>query len=302
MPATDRNAAKRTIIFVHVPKTAGTTIRAIIAGEYSDPTKVLLGPGTGDQLHAIGAMSPEERNEIEIIAGHVPHGFPNLADDPRYCTLLREPIDRVVSFYYYVRREPEHYLYEYTEVAGHTLREVIEARVTPMMDNFQTRLISGVWNAVPFGEMTEEFLERAKANLATYDVVGLQERFDESLLLLAETFGWSTPYYSSRNVSEGRPRIDQLDAATRKLVADANVLDMELYAFGKDLFERRLRAEGPAFARRVERFRRKNRNRGRLRRATLKLHPRTKIHLARVRLQPLKHAVLRRSPTSPNED
>lgn len=276
----------RPVIFVHVPKTAGTTIKAIIAGQYGDD-KVLLGPGTGEQLLEIGRLDDEQRNKIKMIAGHLPVGFPNLVDNPRYCTLLREPIDRVVSFYYYVRREPEHYLYDYTKIQGHSLREVMENRVSNMMDNFQTRLISGVWNVVPFGEMTPEFLDRAKRNIDTFAVVGLQERFDESMLMLADAFGWDTPYYRSRNVSEGRPRVSELDDETLALVAAANTFDTELYEYAKEIFARQLAAKGPGFARRVAQFKRANRRRDR--RADFR---RNVIAPTRAKLRPIKRALV----------
>ena len=84
--------------------------------------------------------------------------------------------------------------------------------------------------------------------------VGIQERFDESLLLLADEIGLQKLFHERRNML--RPGLaDAVSAEDRALAARLNHADLELYAFARTLFERRVAAAGPAFTVRLRRFR-----------------------------------------------
>ncbi len=70
------------------------------------------------------------------------------------------------------------------------MKELLENGSPLMMNDGQVRLISGVFGAVPFGELNETHLEQAIANLRSFEVVGVTEKFDLTLLLLQQAFGW----------------------------------------------------------------------------------------------------------------
>jgi hypothetical protein len=155
----------------------------------------------------------------------------------------------VISYYYFVQREPEHYLYDYANTPGMTIRRYLEDHVSLQTDNFQTRLISGIWTDVGYGECDQTTLATAKRNLAErFAVVGLTRRFDETLLLLQRALGWSKVYYQRHNVTRGRPRRAAVPAPTLEVIAAHNKLDLELYAFAEELFEKQVRDQGPSFA------------------------------------------------------
>ena len=56
-------------------------------------------------------------------------------------------------------------------------------------------------------------------------------------MLMATTFDWEIPFYESRKVSKTRP---QIDSGAVEMIRDHNRLDLELYEFGKGLFEESL--------------------------------------------------------------
>jgi hypothetical protein len=148
-----------------------------------------------------------------------------------------------------LQREPEHYLYDYANTPGMTIRCYLEDRVSLQADNFQTRLISGVWTDVAYGECDEATLALAKMNLAEHcAIVGLTKRFDESLMLLKRTFGWGNVFYRRRNVTQGPPRWETLSAETLAVLRAHNQLDLELYAFAEALFVRQIHGRGASFA------------------------------------------------------
>src|SRR5207244_10809408 len=79
-------------------------------------------------------------------------------------------------------------------------------RLFPQRHNLQCRLIAGVKNTAI---ADERLLDMAKENLInSFSVVGISERFEESLMLMATTFDWEIPLYTNCKVSTARQQID----------------------------------------------------------------------------------------------
>jgi hypothetical protein len=83
---------------------------------------------------------------------------------------------------------------------------------------------------------TTETLLRAKENLQHFSVLGLTERFEESLALMKLRFGWKLESYSSFNVTRTRPKRRDLPQSTLDLIAERNRFDIELYESAARLF------------------------------------------------------------------
>jgi hypothetical protein len=171
------------IIFVHIPKAAGTTLHRIIEQHYprqnvysTNPS--LLNPEAS--IEHFKQLPLERRAQIRMLKGHLPFGLHDYLPGPTtYFTLLREPVDRVVSFYYYVRQSTQHYLHEQVLARDLTLQQYIASCLTTSNDNFQVRLLSGAHHEVPYGQCTPAMLETAKRHLQEhFSVVGLSEQFD----------------------------------------------------------------------------------------------------------------------------
>jgi hypothetical protein len=251
--------ATETVIFLHIPKTAGTTLHRIIERQYP-PTQVYSLDETHD-FDDFSSLSEARRAELSVLKGHMIFGLHEYLPGPSaYFTLLREPADRSISNFHFVRRTPHHYHHDLIIAEKMTLKDYLESEVAPLMDNGQTRMLSGGWYTLPVGECTKEVLKAAKKNLQeNFAVVGLTERFDETLLLLKERFGWHNIFYVRRNVSRDRPTTANLPAATRAVVEQYNQLDAELYRYVRMRFDEQVRHLGPAFARRVRSFQATNR-------------------------------------------
>ena len=205
----------------------------------------------------LGGMSPEQLGELELVGGHFPYGLHELIARPvAYVTMLREPVRRVVSHYWYVLDEPSHYLHERVAGAGMSLRDYAEAGadLSPELENGQLRLFSARSRTMLHTDA--ECLEEAKAALHEFAVVGTTERFDESLVAMERALGLRRPAYVSENVARRRPK--PLDAETRELIERRNRLDLELYAYATRLLEDRVRAGGARFRAHVRRLRRRN--------------------------------------------
>jgi len=244
----------QTLIFLHIPKTAGTTLHQVVDRQVPrDQTWAF------DETHGFAdfqALGEARKAEIRLFKGHMIFGLHERLPGPAtYFTLLRDPIERVISEYHFARTTPTHHLYARIHAEGLSLRRVFELGIEPMMENAQTRMLSGGWYTAQFGECSREALDAAIDNLENhFAVVGLTERFDETLLLLKAAFGWRNVFYVRRNVAPARPRQSDLSPATLERVRQHNLLDLALYDYAVERFERQMQQAGPGFRQRVEVF------------------------------------------------
>ncbi len=249
------NPEKR-IVFLHIPRTAGTTLQQIIERQYRPDQIFSLGLVVQEAIEEFKQLEEVRRVKIRMLMGHMGYGLHRYLPGPAtYFTILRQPVELVTSFYYFIRRSPQHYLHEFLKSGNRSLKEYLESKVTYVTDNVQTRLLSGVWDTVPIGNCTPEVLERAKHNLREhFAVVGLTERFDETLLLLKRAFGWRNLFYTKRNVTRRRPKTGELPVSLREAITDANRLDLALYRYAEELFEEQAARQGASFAAEVRKF------------------------------------------------
>lgn len=252
------------VAFVHIPKTAGGTVVNMLAQAYSrsalhDAGNYVVGPKKSSRklTRRRGGWLEWERRGGRATAGHVPYAVyrRHLPQGTRYLTFLREPVDRVVSHYYqHIRqrqdgRDPR--ALNRGKVLTGSIEEAFELGL-PMMCNLATRFLCG--HASPMGKLPENALDDAKANLRDFAFVGLQERFEESILLLQRMLGLELTPYLNRHVSIGRPLVADLPEEERRLILAHNQLDAELYAFGKELFDRSVASAGDGFGADLDRL------------------------------------------------
>lgn len=260
-----KNASERpTIIFLHILKTAGTTLNIILENHFTPENSFSTFPNhmhPDGSIEGFRALSNSEKQRIDLLTGHM--GFGLHRDLPRpavYITLLRNPIDRVISRYYQEKHDPYSHLHHAIN-SGMNLPEYARFYAEAAeMDNLQTRMIAGNWNKRGFGPCTTKMLATAKSNLQKRFVVcGLTERFDAFYLLLTHTFGWPPIYYRSHNVSSNRRRADSLPPDTVAAIGHYNQYDLELYDFARELFRAQTKQFGPLFGLRARAYEVRNR-------------------------------------------
>jgi hypothetical protein len=245
------------VIYVHIPRTAGTTLGGVIRRQYPRDGFVEVYSLAVDHATWLQSLSAVQRDRIELLKGHLPFGLHAIFGRPAaHFTLLREPVDRVVSLYRYAWQNPDHYLHEEIVRKSLTLREVLSRELSLEFDNGQTRQLAGVTPAVGFGRCTAVMLEEAKRNLQNhFTVVGITERFDETLLLLKEAFGWRNLFYIKENIAHGLQARYVPSEDTLRRVRDQNSLDGELYDWVREALERQLAEQGILFRTRLAAFR-----------------------------------------------
>lgn len=235
---------KAALIFVHIPKAAGTTLNRILEQQYK-PTRIFaIKVLTFQQdLQRLKSLPESDRQKIKVLRGHFHHGMHTLLPtDSVYMTVVRDPVDRLISHYYYVSSLPNHYLHDQIKTQHMSLKDYACSNLTLEVDNHQTRMLAGGDEVQdPIGQASTQMLERAKQNLREqFAVVGIAERFDETLILLKELFDWSLPLYYKRNVTRGRPKKERISEADRHAIETRNALDMELYRYANALLDEQI--------------------------------------------------------------
>jgi hypothetical protein len=238
MCAHDRPTTRPVLIFLHIPKTAGSTLTLILSRQYPAGVTFFTGGPKRPRPEQLEALSMGERERFDCLAGHLRFGVHRLLPRPaRYITMVRDPVERLISAYYYIRGLPEHPMHERVLREGLSLEQYV--RLAPSDE--QVRILSGTAGAAT----TRETLEQARRNIEEHFVaVGLTERFDEFALLLTRVLGWRHVYVRPDNVTPDRPRQHDLAPSAIASIEDRNRLDRELYGFATQVFERSLREHG----------------------------------------------------------
>lgn len=249
------------LYFLHIPKTAGTTLTSILDRRFAAadicPTKM---------WHKLLKIPRSELASYRLIRGHFYHYVHQvLPQEPVTVTFLRDPVERALSHYAHIVRDPIHYFHQKVQAQG-GLREFLrDPETLPMVAEFQTRAIGLDLNpmeiattlstqdleslrleqmmesVMPLADERDSLLQRARQRLDRFAFVGLTERFEESVELLAWTLGWDdVPDHEQLNVAPNRAKANELPDDVLRTLRNHLHLDFELYSYGRRLFETRL--------------------------------------------------------------
>ena len=241
VPPVGATGGTPTVIFLHIPKTAGSTLRSVINRQYPhDRIVYLYRPRLEETVQACEQIPPETWRNARFVLGHIGFSVHRYLPGPcTYVTMLREPIERIVSYYYYILRQPEHFLYE--PVRRMTLKEFAASDVSHKIADGQTKYLCDL----DAKEATPQSLEMAKDHLAKhFAVVGITERFDEGLILLKRSIGWRMPFYDKENVTRKRVAVRDVADDVVEVIRQRNPLDLELYAWVRERYQRTVEQAG----------------------------------------------------------
>jgi hypothetical protein len=229
-----------TLIFMHLPKTAGSSFRDAVGRLYSGAERIYLYHPQGLK----GAIDPERfpelplerRARLRFVAGHITYGLhEHVPRQSRYVTIVREPVDRVVSVYHHFRRVGALGGTTPAAVEGRrilesslSLEDWVFGRQRSDVDNLIVRLVSG--RDAPFGQCPDDMLDDALARVdESFEQVLIYAQLPRCMALLSARLGTSLPTLRKLNVNEQRPPLAATDAAVLARVRELNRLDEAFY-------------------------------------------------------------------------
>lgn len=235
-----RNAFPGRVVFDHLPKTAGQAINAWLSESLGSGciTTNLIG-NHQDLIRQYGGL-------YSVISAHT--HFQNAEGlDPRYqyMTIFRDPVDRVVSWLYFViNNHDETQIPElraatkiFLESDGQfASKSSFDSEQNPYFKSF----IDSISNAYVehfcriYGhgnESDDEKIANAFAAIQQYDVVGIYTEMQLFLADVANLIGLTTPQKIARvNTTVRRPNVDKISPALRERIIELNQLDLQLFA------------------------------------------------------------------------
>ena len=254
------NIMKDLFIHLHIPKTGGTTLRDIIQRQYQ-AEKILMIPKLDESEDILKEVSTSQINQLKLIQGHLKYGIHNhFHRRAKYFAIIRDPINRVLSTYYYVLSQKNNPQNLSTSNNQMTIYDYVQSGVNPFLINGQTQLISGKTGNIDNPIIkSEELFSLAKENIANdFLFLGITEMFDETILILKNMLGWHMPYYSIANRTKNKPNYDAVDPTVISFLKEHNQLDIKLYNITKTSLLNKIAEENDIFQNRINKFKKIN--------------------------------------------
>ncbi len=233
----------QTLIFLHIPKTAGTTLRSILMRQYSDGKVCLIYDGDDNPFistEEFNAFTDDKKSSYDAIMGHLTFGLHHMLPKElkyTYAAIIRDPVKRVLSLY-------NHFINNQFKDSGHSILDFIADR-NAQFDNHQVRILSG--KHAPFGKCSEMMLNAAIKNLSKkFSLVGITEMFEETLFLANKLLGWKAVPYANKNIGKNmsNPAPDVHDDSVINRIKEYNSLDIKLYEYASNLMWGKIRNTG----------------------------------------------------------
>ena len=243
------------LIFLHIPKNAGTTLVHVIRRQYPKQTVFWFSYDRPELISEFEAMDEKERGELLCLGGHIPFGIhEEFKDIPAtYITMLRDPVARFISEYGQLLRVPRIGSWKPPEERLESLGDFLDYRIETNAMDVQTRFISGYMPPPgalpPFEPLPEDALVRAKDNLRkNFLVTGITQRFDESLLLMKRRLDWKSHiFYARQNTAPQVASYSDIPTELLERIIEHTRIDSELVCFAEGLLDEAIAAEGDAF-------------------------------------------------------
>ena len=209
------------VFFLHLHKTGGLTLDDVLGRAFS-PARTC--PIKDDHLHL---YAPEELDEFDFFSGHFDVGALRLLRRPvRTLSMLRKPRARLISFYRFHAGHDlggKHGVNDFAQMANAMTAEAFfedeRVRRAPEVFNHYLTVFGLTYHQVRgacrvgVDRVPEALVDRAVARVRGLDVIGLLERFDESVALACATLDVPPP--------AAIRKINQTDTLAAKMKGEA---------------------------------------------------------------------------------
>lgn len=217
--------SQRKLIFLHVPKTAGTSLVKLLNKKYRAQHIAYI---HGNDAQALNRAVAEGK---KFIHGHFTFKMlPEVPADFFKITLLRDPVHRVISRYVHMAHADEAALKE--EFSQYVDFE--DYLQSAYAQNFQCQMLADKL----FTEVDEsELLTLALENLGKLDWVAPSEKLNEAAQDLQKRLGFKVRQIGKDNTRSSPQMWNDLYDQYSQQIAAINRLDQQLYEAGVQKFE-----------------------------------------------------------------
>lgn len=220
------------VLFDHLPKCGGTTVEHYLKSQYRTK-KIYMIDGQNPQysVTVFKSLPEAKRYNYDFVYGHLAdelHDF--VHPDTTFLTIFRDPVDRIMSHYYYVRRKPNHYLHDIVTSKNMTLEEYATSGLSVELRNWYVTHFLGISTDEAESRPDWSVAEAYRIVKDRYHVIGFLDNLDTAMNILGNEVGYRKRFQNSfRNKTSRRPGMNELDVSVLKIIEQVNFLDVELY-------------------------------------------------------------------------
>jgi len=243
---------KKILYFMHIPKTAGTSINNIVKSNFKND-KIYPFP----TYHKIFTNSKLDYDSYELISGHFTMSFiQNIKSAVDTITVFRNPISRVISAYNHIMREPEAN-FEFNYFKKCNIKQALQTYPW-LFSNQQTKHLGWTKNIlkIPRSKITipfsienwklfyqninmDEIYENACSNLEKLFLFGFTDRIEEFINTLSNKMNWSLPLEIPNKNKSKDTQITENDLSKNiiEMIEKLNEYDIKLYTHARKRYK-----------------------------------------------------------------
>jgi hypothetical protein len=228
----------RTLLFMHIPKTAGTALRETILNNYRQSEVAYIYPDPpGFPVRNLRDLPLGQRARFRFVVGHFQYGVhEQIPNDCCYFTIVRNPLSRVYSHYSYLVQHQNPLVFGNGRIKP--LQELLESGITANLDNLMVRCFAGVDEKdFPPGSIDGDVYRMGKRHAENaFMYIGQQERLPEAYSFLQSKFEWAwdiPPEMMNRGSYAGEECLNHPEA---EIIGRFNRWDLELYEYIRGIF------------------------------------------------------------------
>ena len=212
---------KSSNIFIHVPKTGGTTINCVMANSewQTEPDfnyrHIVYETKRSNSADIFNPLKNDRYSEYEVF------------------TMLRNPIDRLISEYYFIKDRPEFM----------SLLKPVPSNLMDYVKHRQTRnyMVGFLLGKRMYDEelVTENDLQLVINTIKNLNIkVGFFEEYEKSMIYFSSITGIKWPKtLNIKRKTLNRPELSEIPENIRNIIIKNNTLDFELYNYFKSSFD-----------------------------------------------------------------
>lgn len=222
----------RKIFFDHIPKTGGSSLNSFIQGEYPIRRSYLIdGRWPQKDVERFLDLPSEVKSKFDFIRGHKANLLlDQITDDFLKIVVFREPVDRIVSHYYYAKEMPHHYLNKKIIDNDLSLKDYVNNSITPEVENFYVcRFLQIQSNDAR--NLGIEAVDKAFNLIRNkYDIVGFTDKMSDFVSDVVSAANFTGKYsYVRSNQTKNRKKLSDIDDDTLNAIEMTNSLDIQLF-------------------------------------------------------------------------
>jgi hypothetical protein len=234
---------KTQLFFDHLAKTGGTTVYEVLKNTLGERAVT-------EQLSSDHRDLLAKYGWKKLISSHTTFSPYDIFDPNRYYfTILREPLDRALSNYWFARglsnltsAQPDSDISLAKEYSFQELLFSEDQNKLRFLSNVYSKHFAKLSSLESTGFNENELFNQAKLALDKFDLVGITEQLEDFFLVLgAETGVQMGKHIPNCNVTNSRKSLTEISLQEKRQLEKLNAVDIELYNYAQNLFQQHRR-------------------------------------------------------------